>query len=218
MSTIAEFSIPAADFALGATLAGGPDAAIEIERVVAHGEGRLTPFVWVRAGDFDAFEDALADDSSVDDVECLSDTGRERLYRMNWDASIHLFVHAMLDDEATILSAAGTDDRWRFRILFPDRNALSATHDHCRSADVDFEVVSIYELESNQHGQYGLTQNQYDTLIEGVQRGFYDVPRKLTLVEFADALDISHQALSERLRRGHKNLIASTLVLGRTET
>lgn len=217
MSTIAEFSIPAKDFALEETLDRVPDAEFEIERVAAHSEGRLTPFVWVYADDFDAFEAALADDPTVEDADCLSAFDDERFYRMDWVDSIHLLVHALLDAESTILSASGTDECWRLRILFPDREALSSTHDHCRSADIDFDIESIYELEGDRRGQFGLTQDQYDTLLAGIERGYYDVPREATLGEFAAALDISHQALSERLRRGHKNLIESTLVAGRAE-
>lgn len=36
--------------------------------------------------------------------------------------------------------------------------------------------------------------------------GYYDVPRTVTLTELADSLDVSHQGLSERLRRAHANL------------
>ncbi|MFC7008889.1 helix-turn-helix domain-containing protein [Halalkalicoccus salilacus] len=41
--------------------------------------------------------------------------------------------------------------------------------------------------------------------------GYYDVPRTVTLTELANKLDISHQALSERLRRAHANLIDRTI-------
>lgn len=217
MSTIAELTVPAREFALQDTLAAVPNVEFEVERVVAHGEGRLMPFVWVRTGDFEAFEAALDDDLTVDEVECLSTLQEERLYRMDWVDSIRLLVHALLEADSTILSATGTDDHWRFRLLFPDREALSAMDDHCRSAGLEFEIVSIYELEGNRRGQYSLTREQHDTLVEGVEKGYYKVPRDLTLGEFADTLGVSHQALSERLRRGHHNLIESTLITGPTE-
>lgn len=216
MSTIAEFSIPPEDFALERTLERVPGAEFEIERVAAHGKGRLTPFVWVHADEFGGFEAALAEDPTVEDAECLSAFDGERFYRMDWVESIHLLVHALLDAESTILSASGTDERWLLRMLFPDREALSSTHDYCRSAAIDFDVGSIYELAGERRDRYGLTRGQYDTLLAGIDRGYYDVPRKITLGEFAESLDVSHQALSERLRRGHKNLIESTLVVGRT--
>lgn len=215
MGTIAELSIPTAEFALCETLAAVPDAEIEIERVAAHGEKTLVPFVWVRTSEFERFESALGTDPTVGGFECLSTLDTERLYRMDWLSSTPLLVHTVLEADSTILSATGDDDHWRLRILFPDREALSATHDHCRSADLDFEITSIYELEGERRGQYGLTADQYRTLIQGAERGYYNVPRDITLGEFAESLDVSHQALSERLRRGHRNLIQSALVAGR---
>lgn len=215
MGTIAELSIPAAEFALCETLVAVPDAEIEVERVAAHSEGRLMPFVWARTTEFDRFEAALEEDPSVGEFECLSTLDTERLYRMDWLSSTHLLVHTVLEADSTILSATVSDDQWRLRILFPDREALSATHDHCQSADLEFEITSIYELEGERRGQYGLTTDQHRTLVEGAERGYYNVPRDITLGEFAESLGVSHQALSERLRRGHRNLIESALVAGR---
>ena len=42
-------------------------------------------------------------------------------------------------------------------------------------------------------------------------------PREADLGDVADRLDISHQALSERLRRGHTNLIKETIGVGAPE-
>lgn len=216
MGTIAELTIPAAEFALRDTLAGVPGVEVEIERVAAHNEGRLIPFVWVRTEEFETFEAALEEDPTVGEVECLSALESERLYKMDWVESIHP-VGAILEADSTILSATGTDGRWRLRILFPDRGVLSETYDRCRRAGIDFDVTSIYDLEGERRGQYSLTKEQYDTLVEGVERGYYNVPRDLTLGEFAATLEISHQALSERLRRGHRNLIESALITGPAE-
>ncbi|WP_122089842.1 helix-turn-helix domain-containing protein [Halalkalicoccus subterraneus] len=215
MGTIAELSVPTTEFALCETLAAVPDAELEVERVAAHGERALVPFVWVRTSEFERFEAALGDDSSVGEFECVSTLETERLYRMDWVGSTRLLVHAVLEADSTVLSATGSDDHWQLRLLFPDHDALSTVHDHCRAADIEFEITSIYELEGQRHRRYGLTARQHRTLIEGVERGYYEIPRELTLGEFAERLDVSHQALSERLRRGHRNLIESGLIAGR---
>lgn len=41
----------------------------------------------------------------------------------------------------------------------------------------------------------------------GQKQGYYEVPRSVSMTELANILDISYQALSERLRRAHANLI-----------
>lgn len=216
MGTIAELTMPAAEFALRDTLVGVPDADFEIERVAAHREERLIPFVWVRTDDFEALEAALADDPSVDGAECLSELDDERLYRMDWVDSIDP-IQTILETDSTVLSATGSDGRWRIRVFFPDRASLSATYGRCRETGLEFEVTAVYDLAGDRHSRYGLTEEQHDTLVNGVERGYYSVPRDITLGEFAATLGISHQALSERLRRGHRNLIESTLTAGAPE-
>lgn len=216
MGTIAELTIPAAEFALRDALASAPDVEFEIERVVAHSEGRLIPFVWARTADFEAFEEALSADPTVVEAECLSELDDERLYRMDWVEEIDP-VRTILEADSTILSAIGSAGRWRLRILFADRESLSVTYDRCRSAGLDFEITSVYDLEGDRRSRYRLTEDQHETLVEGVERGYYNVPRDITLGEFAATLGVSHQALSERLRRGHRNLIDSALITGATE-
>lgn len=208
--------MPAAEFALGETLASVPDADFEIERVAAHREERLVPFVWARTDDFGTLEAALADDPTVDGAECLSELEGERLYRMDWVDSIDP-VRTILEADSTVLSATGGDGRWRVRVLFPDRASLSATYERCREAGFEFEITGVYDLAGDRHSRYGLTEEQHETLVRGVERGYYNVPREITLGEFAATIGISHQALSERLRRGHRNLIESALTAGTPE-
>lgn len=44
--------------------------------------------------------------------------------------------------------------------------------------------------------------------------GYHGVSRESTLEEFADELDVSHRALSERPRRGRGSLVRNTLTTG----
>ncbi|WP_227379581.1 helix-turn-helix domain-containing protein [Haladaptatus halobius] len=44
--------------------------------------------------------------------------------------------------------------------------------------------------------------------------GYYSVPRNATGKELADEFNISHQAFSERLWRGYRELVKNALLLG----
>lgn len=55
VSIFGEFRVAADTFTLSSTLAGVPEAVIEIDRVVASDE-TLTPYFWVSEVPFDAFE------------------------------------------------------------------------------------------------------------------------------------------------------------------
>ncbi|MFC7142999.1 helix-turn-helix domain-containing protein [Halosimplex aquaticum] len=60
-------------------------------------------------------------------------------------------------------------------------------------------------------GGFHLTDEQFTTVKAALDRGYYKVPREATLEELANELDVSHQALSERLRRGHRTLIENVI-------
>lgn len=123
MVTILELELPIEEFALNKTLTTVSEAHIEIERVVADDSDRITPYIWVRTDDFDAFEAALDDDPTVKDVTELAETDDERSYQMTWIESIDLILQLLTDHEGTVTHAEGSADGWHLRVVFPD-------HDH----------------------------------------------------------------------------------------
>lgn len=102
-------------------------------------------------------------------------------------------------------------------MLFPDRSGISATdesaHDHGLSLDLD----RLYGVSDLHRVQFDLTENQHETLVESFKHGYYDVPRDADMGELADELDVSDQALFERLRRATGNLIENALVVDEDE-
>ncbi|WP_101297767.1 helix-turn-helix domain-containing protein [Halegenticoccus soli] len=214
MGTIVAVRIPADQFALSETLAAVPDVAFEVERVVAHEDDRVMPFVWAlgdetRLGELD---DALRADPSVASVEPLADLDGERLYAMEWVDRIRLALRVLVEEEGTILSARGAADGWRLRVLFADHESLSNTFHYCRERGVDLDVERVYQLDRGaERGRFGLTEEQHETLVAAVERGYFDVPRGVSSEELADELGITHQALSERLRRAQKRLAERAL-------
>lgn len=174
MSTISELSIGASAFALGETLEAIPEATFDIERVVAHETERVMPFVWATAPDRDALEAAFTDDSSVANVERLSDLDDEWLYRMEWVSQVQFVVHAITEEGATILNAQSEAGRWQLRVLFPDRDALSRSYTFCKDHDLDIDIETIYEMDNERHGRFGLTDDQSATLTAAFEHGFYE--------------------------------------------
>lgn len=216
MGTIAEVGIDLEDFALGHTLGTIEGLGCEAERLVANDAERVMPFLWVDAptSALDQLEDALESDETVDDVELIADLDTERLYRMNWVRRIDVLVRILVEEEGTVLSASGTAEGWHLRLLFPTRDALSRTYEYCETNGIRFEILSIYDIDDNRQGRFGLTDEQQDTLAAAFEAGYYDVPRETTMEELAAEFDVSHQALSERLRRGHRGLVKNTVMIG----
>ena len=69
-------------------------------------------------------------------------------------------------------------------------------------------------MEGEPSDRFGLTDEQYEALTMACETGSVDVPRATDLDELAAELDISHQALSERLRRAQATLVRETLLVG----
>jgi predicted DNA binding protein len=214
MTTITEFLVPAEEFALSETLPKVPKMEIEVERVAAHERDRVLPFFWAAGDDFDRFEAALEADSTVENVRCLSELEEGNFYQMDWIDRIDLLIDSITGKGATLLSAHGQNDIWKIRMLFPDHDSVSEVYDDFRERGFSVEITQVYELEgAKQYGQYGLTDRQYETLRLAVRNGYFRVPRGTTLGELADELEISHQALSERLRRAQASLIVNALTI-----
>ncbi|MEM4780910.1 MAG: helix-turn-helix domain-containing protein [Halalkalicoccus sp.] len=215
MATIAEIRIPADEFALASTLDSLDEVNFEIERIVAHDPDHIMPYIWATGAEKAELKAALEEDPSVDRVEVIAEPGEEALYQMDWIDSIETLVHILVEEEGTILAAEGRQDGWFLRILFPDRKALSRTYDFCEDNDLSLDVQRIYNVDEGKQGRFGLTDEQEETIAAAYEHGYYDVPREVSLSDFAAELDISHQALSERLRRGHKRLVENTVIVGR---
>ncbi|MFC7224777.1 bacterio-opsin activator domain-containing protein [Halalkalicoccus sp. GCM10025322] len=212
MATIIEFSFPTEEFALEETLDTHPEAHIEIERVVADDPEQITPYMWVRTDDFDAFEAALEDDPTVEDVVMFSETGEERSYQMTWTGPIDFLVQVITEYSGTITHADGSADGWDLRVVFPDRQSLSRAYETAQEAGLQFDVKTIYGSEDPRGVQYGLTERQRNTLVAAFEAGYFTVPRETSLSDLAERQDASHQALSERLRRATGNLVESALI------
>lgn len=216
MATIAEIHLPADEFALSYTLDTIEDVNVEIERIAAHDPASVMPYLWTTSAEPTELERVLAEDATVDAVEKVAQPADdEALYQMEWIDSVEVLVHILIEQEGTILTAEGGQDGWSMRILFPDREALSRTYEFCEENDLRFDLRRICNVDEGKEGRFGLTDGQEDTITTAYDHGYYDVPRSTTLGELAEEVGISHQALSERLRRGHKTLVENSLIVGR---
>lgn len=215
--TIAEIELSAEEFALSETLSQLDDVEFEVERLVAHDQERVMPLVWINGEDDEEISTVLEEDPTVDNLRLLTGLDSEWLYQMDWVDHIETLVQILVEESGTILAAFGDESGWQLRVLFPEREALSRTYDYCRDAEFTMTISSVYELDEGREGRFGLTDSQQDTLVAAFERGYFDVPRAITLTDLADELDISHQALSERLRRGQKSVLENTVIIGRQQ-
>ena len=212
MGTIVDARIPTAQFALSEAFGDVPEASLEAVHVVAPRNDRLLPFIWATAPDTDQLATALEADPSTDEViPLVQDEGRV-LYQVRWCSQVRVFLSMLIENEGTLLDAQIQSRSWQLRILFPNKDAMSSFYDFCQEYGTSVDINRVHDLTSVvKHGGTRLSKAQYEALTKALDSDYYSVPRGTTLVELSDQLGVSHQAVSERLRRGHQAMLESNL-------
>lgn len=212
MSVIAELSIRAEDFVLGRALQQTTGLSVELEKMVPMGETAI-PYFWVIGEGTEQFEAVLSEEPELSRYEAVDELDGRTLYRAEWNTDADTFVQLVDRHEAVLQEATGDAERWTFQLRFEDSHQLSGFHTACRENGVDLTVKRLYNpIEPTGIGGIDELTEAQRSLIETLYtEGYFDIPRKVTLVEVADELGISDQAVNERLRRGLRVLIGATL-------
>jgi predicted DNA binding protein len=210
MSVISELTVPVADFPLGRALTATPGMQIELERVVPTGEG-VMPFFWVWGDDVDSFVEKLGRNRGIDRVTVLDRIEEGALVESVWSDEPGL-IDGILESRATLLEVHRRDDGWVFRLSSPDRDAIAGLQRYCADNGIDLRLNWIHTLSEFEAGeQYGLTDDQRETLLAAFEAGYFDDPRGTSLEALGEEFGVSPRAVSKRLRRGLRNLVDATV-------
>jgi predicted DNA binding protein len=213
MILIADISVPSDAFPLGRVLEEYPDLEIELERLVPLREA-IIPLFWVSGGEDDStaslVETTLEDDPLVESVRQLTAAEERTLFEVMWDSDVNGLIQAFIDTEAQLLQAKGTAQVWDFRLQFRSRDALVEFRKACEEKDISLTLRRLYNPSiPAENGR--LTENQHEALMTAYERGYFEVPRGVSMSDLADQFGISDSAFSQRLRRGTSALIAEAL-------
>ena len=210
MGLILEFSVSPEDFELGKLLCLDPDIQVRVEQLVPVAD-KVMPFSWV-SGDTEAFEENIKD--KIDYEVIVTDSEDRKLYRLEWDEDEDPLVQAIVEFGGAVLEAEGTHEMWEFRVRFREREDLSEFHEYCVENGVGIKIQRIYNpIEVSGETRKGMTATQAKTLVDALEEGYFDIPRKTSLVGLSEEYGISDQAVSERLRRATAELIESSLLV-----
>ena len=210
----ARFSVRPAEFALESALAAAPDVTLEADRTAAHSTSFVMPCFWATDGDLDVFEEALAADPTVEEVVTSESFDGERFYHVQWTDEVNEHVDTIIDHEGAILDARVLGRDWLLQIRFASRDQFETFRERVAEESGAYDLLDISATAGPHQKEGGPTAAQRDALVAAVDSGYYDIPRAATVEDVAADLDVSDQAVSERLRRGVKNLVTSVLVTG----
>lgn len=213
MSVITEFTIPAEAFALERTFEVVPDVTIEVERLATHSREWIMPFLWARGDDLETIETALRNDPCIDDLRTIDLDENVGYFNVFWSEEIQTLVDQIVDQHGIMQEADATDGRWYFKLQFVDQSALKEFQEYFREQNHSFELERLYDGTEPKEREYDLTREQRDTLVTALEMGYFAIPRDAQIDDLASELEISTNAVSERLRRATGNLTRNTLTV-----
>lgn len=209
---IGTYSLPPDALPLEYTLREVPEIEIEAERIAAHSTEWTMPCLWVANDEFEIVDEALADDPSVDEIVEMCEFADEKYYQIEWVESTKEQINSYLDKAASILDASANCEGWRVKIQFATRDHFDVFCKQLREQEISYELKQLLEPGAPRQSFGKITPDQRDALLAAKEAGYYRVPKEITARELAEEMDMSHQSLSEILRRGVDNLITDTLV------
>ena len=212
MSIIAEFTLPAEAFALQQTFESSPPVRIEIERLATHSRDWVMPFLWATSDDIEAIEHALRDDPSIEELTVMGSTDRIREFNVIWSDRIQEQIDEIINKQGIMQEAEAVGGTWHLKLKFVDQQALRDFQAYFQERESSFELQRLYQASDPTERAFGLTPEQRDALVVALNSGYFSVPRDTQSQELAEQLDISTNALSQRLRRATGNLAKHTLL------
>lgn len=170
------------------------------------------PF-WFEYDDVGELEGYLEDDPTVDEFELVDEGESTHIYYIQHAERTKLLSPVVTRVNGFMSSAETKCRGWFLRLQLPDREALNTIWEYAAEYGVSFEIVEVYGRPRNETNvAYGLTEEQVEALTVAYRCGYFSEPREMALSDVADEIGLSSTAMSGRLRRGMRNLIAAALL------
>lgn len=205
MSVVTDLSIPGSELAFGETLSDVPDVRVSLDRIVPV-KGESFPYVWAHTSDQDGFREALRNAASVETFQLVHREDRKGLYSIDWHGETGPFLACLAQVGSVVLQGRGTAKRWEFTLRFDTHEDVNRFQELCSKREISFSIDRVVSGSAGTEPDMTLSQCQRETVELALKRGYFDVPRRTTMVNLAEELDISDQAVSARIRRAMKKL------------
>jgi predicted DNA binding protein len=157
-------------------------------------------------------EEALDSDPTVEAYELVDWADEQGIYYVEHAPETKLISTVVTEVNGFLVESETTNGGWMVRLLLPDRTALNAIWEYASEHDMSLEIMDVYANEYAVGAEsYGLTDEQRTALQAAYEMGYFFEPRETSLEEIAEEMDLSSTAMSGRLRRGIRNLVATTI-------
>ncbi|KAB1198952.1 DNA-binding protein [Haloferax sp. MBLA0078] len=178
------------------------------------------PYFTAQGPDVDVVDDLLESHAGVEEYELVADGREERLYRCRWVIEEDGIISTIRTHDGIVRQMEGSSDGWVLSVFFPTNEHAAQFHDACleQQIAIDIRRVERSRLDRRQLPNYGLSEKQLTALELAFVRGYFETPKESSLTNIAAEIDISEQALSQRLRRALNHLVESAIDGGEYES
>lgn len=213
MSITTKIHIEHERLALVPTLQSLEDVTI---RVITQGNtdpgSTVFPFL-IEYHDRARLEEMLDTDPTIQSYELVDWTDQTGIYYIEHTPETKLISTIVTDVNGFLVHTETKGNGWLVRLLLPDRQALNTIWEYASSNDISLEIIEIYgNTDTGGEQSYGLTDEQRTALVTAYENGYFGEPRDISLNEVAEEIGLSSTAMSGRLRRGMRNLVAATII------
>lgn len=187
-------------------------ADVEFERAVFTPDRVASAAVVISGDATDAVVAAFRESPLLEDICRVEETENGAVYRLSWGETLPELFRRVRDAEGTLVRASLRDGEWRLALRFSDRGTMSRFYADYDDPEYPLTIhrINSSELTLQTPGST-LTEKQHEVLHRAWEIGYFDVPRRASVMELADGLAVSDTAASQCLRRGTANLLESYL-------
>lgn len=167
-------------------------------------DGKLRVLVETSTIGLPSLKEALSTIPMLTDVEIRHSTAERILFEVSTPTPP---PHGAMADSGIVPSfPLRLENGWFVGDITASREQLSAFRDELDAGEIEYQLVQISGIDG---AGDALTNRQRDVVELVVEHGYYDSPRRCTLSDLADRLDVNKSVVSRILQRAEGHIITA---------
>lgn len=216
MAVLLEFTVDREAFALGRGLGEAPNRSIRLEQIVPV-DSTTIPFFWAEGESSEDLAESVRENPLFENLAVVDRIGERTLYRVEWAEEDESLLDGLVETRGTLLEASGNGN-WLFRVRFADHEDVAAFYNYCTEHGIAITVERVYTLteESLRGRMFEMTEAEREAIVLALRRGYFETPSEVSMSELAEKLEVTPQAVSQRVRRANRKILTGVLLRGET--
>ena len=167
-------------------------------------DGKLRVLVETSTIGLPSLREALSTIPMLTNVEIRHSTAERILFEVSTPTPP---PHGAMADSGIVPSfPLRLENGWFVGDITASREQLSAFRDELDAGEIEYHLVQISGIDG---AGDALTNRQRDVVELAVEHGYYDSPRRCTLSDLADRLDVNKSVVSRILQRAEGHIITA---------